>query len=201
MEQKHIRRVGGRRLLTGTAALLCALTLSTGVAYADTDGTEMQVMEPSQLEVQLGPEWAGVEFELRTDAGVYPGTIAVDEGGILSLEIGGSSSYVLSCLNSSVAVPDPNESMQAPATTVPTEDVQEENTSASENSETSAETSESGETTESEAEDTEVRIAGIPVKHLILFGGGLVLAIGALIALWIAKRRSGSSSDSDEDEE
>ena len=190
MEQKHIRRVGGRRLLTGAAALLCALTLSTGVAYADTDGTEMQVMEPSQLEVQLGPEWAGVEFELRTDAGVYPGTIAVDEGGILSLEIGGSSSYVLSCLNSSVAVPDPNESMQAPATTVPTEEDQEENTAASENSETSAETS-----------DTEARIAGIPVKHLILFGGGLVLAIGALIALWIAKRRSGSSSDSDEDEE
>ena len=201
MEQKHIRRVGGRRLLTGAAALLCALTLSTGVAYADTDGTEMQVLEPSQLQGQLGPEWAGVEFELRTDVGVYPGTIAVDEGGILSLEIGGSSSYVLSCLNSSVAVPDPNESMQAPATTVPTEDVQEENTSASENSETSAETSESGETTESEAEDTEARIAGIPVKHLILFGGGLVLAIGALIALWIAKRRSGSSSNSDEDEE
>ena len=91
--------------------------------------------------------------------------------------------------------------MQAPATTVPTEDVQEENTAASENSEASAETSESGETTESEAEDSEARIAGIPVKHLILFGGGLVLAIGALIALWIAKRRSGSSSDSDEDEE
>ena len=91
--------------------------------------------------------------------------------------------------------------MQAPATTVPTEDVQEENTAASENSEASAETSESGETTESEAEDSEARIAGIPVKHLILFGGGLVLAIGALIALWIAKRRSGSSSDSDSDEE
>ena len=147
MEQKHIRSVGGRRLLTGAAALLCALTLSTGVAYADTDGTEMQVMEPSQLEVQLGPEWAGVEFELRTDAGVYPGTIAVDEGGILSLEIGTLDRvFVLSCLNSSVAVPDPNESMQAPATTVPTEDVQEENTAASENSEASAETSESGET-------------------------------------------------------
>ena len=201
MEQKHIRRVGGRRLLTGTAALLCALTLSTGVAYADTDGTEMQVMEPSQLEVQLGPEWAGVEFELRTDAGVYPGTIAVDEGGILSLEIGGSSSYVLSCLNSSVDVPDPSESMQAPATTEPTEDSQEENSAASEPTGASEETSESGEATESDAEDAEARIAGIPVKHLILFGGGLVLAIGALIALWIAKRRSGSSSDSDSDEE
>ena len=48
MEQKHIRRVGGRRLLTGAAALLCALTLSTGVAYADTDGTEMQVMDVAQ---------------------------------------------------------------------------------------------------------------------------------------------------------
>lgn len=200
MEQKHIRRIGGRRLLTGAAALLCALTLSTGVAYADTDGTEMQVMEPSQLEVQLGPEWAGVEFELRTDAGVYPGTIAVDEDGILSLEIGGSSSYVLSCLNSSTAVPDPSESMQAPATTAPTEDHQE-NIITSENSTTTAETSESDETTESEAEGAEARIAGIPVKHMILFGGGLVLAIGALVALWIAKRHSGSSSDSDEDEE
>ena len=86
----------------------------TVFATGGTDGTELQVAEPASLEIQLGAEWAGVEFELKTDAGMYPGDVVVGEDGVLRLEIGGSKSYILTCMNSSVAVPDPE---QAPATT------------------------------------------------------------------------------------
>ena len=82
-------------------ALLCCILMCTGVVYAtgdDTDGTELQVAQPVILEVQLGPQWAGVEFQLKTDAGLYPGTIAVGQDGILRTELGNSGSYVLSCL-------------------------------------------------------------------------------------------------------
>ena len=57
-------------------ALLCCILMCTGVVYAtgdDTDGTELQVAQPVILEVQLGPQWVGVEFQLKTDAGLYPG--------------------------------------------------------------------------------------------------------------------------------
>ena len=50
-------------------ALLCCILMCTGVVYAagdDTDGTELQVAQPVILEVQLGPQWAGVEFQLKT---------------------------------------------------------------------------------------------------------------------------------------
>ena len=65
-------------------------------AYADTDGSEIQVVSPSYLEVQLGPAFAGTEFQFRTDTGIYPGLIQVGEDGVLRLEIGGSSHYILS---------------------------------------------------------------------------------------------------------
>ena len=55
-------------------ALLCCILMCTGVVYAtgdDTDGTELQVAQPVILEVQLGPQWAGVEFQLKTDVGLY----------------------------------------------------------------------------------------------------------------------------------
>ena len=81
---------------------LWALSVCSPIAYADTDGTEIQVVQPEQLEIQLGPAWTGVEFQLQTDAGLYPEPISVGEDGILRLEIGGSSRYVLSCLSSPV---------------------------------------------------------------------------------------------------
>jgi hypothetical protein len=65
-------------------------------AFADTDGSEIQVVSPSYLEVQLGPAFAGTEFQFRTDTGIYPGLIQVGGDGVLRLEIGGSSHYILS---------------------------------------------------------------------------------------------------------
>ena len=93
-------------------ALLCCILMCTGFVYAtgdDTDGTELQVAQPVILEVQLGPQWAGVEFQLKTDAGLYPGTIAVGQDGILRTELGNSGSYVLSCLTLNAAVPAPGD--------------------------------------------------------------------------------------------
>ena len=74
-------------------------------AFADTDGSEIQVVSPSYLEVQLGPAFAGTEFQFRTDTGIYPGLIQVGGDGVLRLEIGGSSHYILSCVSTGVTTP------------------------------------------------------------------------------------------------
>ncbi len=73
----------GRLLIAALAVLLLSLSLSPA-ALADTDGTEPKITnQPDQLVLQLGVRWAGVEFELRTDAGVFPVPVAVDESGVL----------------------------------------------------------------------------------------------------------------------
>ena len=74
-------------------------------AFADTDGSEIQVVSPSYLEVQLGPAFAGTEFQFRTDTGIYPGLIQVGGDGVLRLEIGGSSHYILSCVSTGMTTP------------------------------------------------------------------------------------------------
>ena len=91
-------------------SLLCILCVPVSTTYAapqGTDGSELQVMEAEKLEIQFGADWAGVEFQLKTDAGLYPGTVIVGEDGVLRMELGGSSQYILSCMNSSAAVPKP----------------------------------------------------------------------------------------------
>lgn len=178
-------------------------------AAEGTEGSEMQVLQPEQLEIQLGADWVGVEFELKTDAGMYPGTIPVGEDGVLRLEIGGSSSYVLTCLNSAVSVPDPT---QVPATTEDTKEEakeqKEETTKAeaegdqTESQETNPVQEESAEPENSPAEENaENTVAGIPVLHLALFGGGMTLAVGSLIAMYIMKRRRALDADYEEDDE
>lgn len=181
--------------------LLCCILMCTGIVYAtgdDTDGTELQVAQPVILEVQLGPQWAGVEFQLKTDAGLYPGIITVGQDGVLRTELGSSGSYVLSCVNSGVAAPSPNE------------------TSNPESAEQLPEPSESGSAAKDAAEaDGAVQltqdpdsagssIGGIPVMHLVLFGGGLLLAVGALVILRVIRNRQPVKQvpyDADEDDD
>ena len=161
-------------------AMLCIFCFPVQVSAEPQQGTtgdELQLMEAEKLEIQLGTEWAGVEFELKTDAGMYPGDVVVGDDGVLRLEIGGSKSYILTCMNSSVAVPDPE---QAPATT-------------EESSESSVEKTEN-----TSAENT---VAGISVMHLILFGGGMAIAIGALVGLYIVKRRKQLNPQYQDDDE
>lgn len=56
-------------------SMLCIFCLPVQVSAETpqgTNGDELQVMKAEQLEIQLGADWAGVEFQLKTDAGVYP---------------------------------------------------------------------------------------------------------------------------------
>lgn len=162
-------------------AMLCILCFPVQVLAETkqcTTGDELQLMKAEKLEIQLGTEWAGVEFQLKTDAGLYPGTVKVGQDGVLRMEIGGSKSYILTCMNSAVEVP---EVTQAPATT--------ETESEQNNSETNS------------AEEGSATVAGIPVLHIVLFAGGMVVAIGALIAMHVVKRRRESEPVYDEDDD
>ena len=169
--------------VTFLTALCLAMCLCT-TAFADTDGTEPKItQQPDQLVLQLGTRWAGVEFELRTDAGVFPAPIVVDEAGVLTMDLGGSTTYTLSCINSTVPIPDP-----------PTEQ-----TPDSSDQQSSAEAQQP-----QEQEPAGEPATGIPIGALVVFLVGLGCGIGGLVALYLSKRRRQEADYDewdDEDEE
>ncbi len=178
MKLKWLRSI---LVLLALVSALCASTILVSAAPQGTNGDELQVMQAEKLEIQLGVEWAGVEFQLKTDAGLYPGTVTVGTDGVLRLEIGGSSKYILTCLNSDTPAPEPDEntsgSTQAPATT----ESQSEGNAAS---------------------DTEAgTVADIPIAHLVVFIGGMVLAVGTLITLHVLKKRREVEDGYDDDDD
>ena len=178
-------------------AMVCILCFPVPASATSqgTDGTELEVIQPQNLEIQLGEAWAGVEFELKTDAGMYPGVIIVGEDGVLRLEIGGSENYILSCLNSAVAIPAPNESI--PAGTEMSSESEPGNDSPNMNEESASPTEE---TVPAKA-STEHTIAGIPIAHLTLFIGGLIVAAGTLTGIHISQKRRSAHVDYDENDE
>lgn len=187
-------------LVLSLVCILCFPVPASATAQG-TDGTELEVIQPQNLEIQLGESWAGVEFELKTDAGMYPGVITVGEDGVLRLEIGGSENYILSCVNSSVEIPEPGETLHADDETAPTEQL---GTEASEDVDATADPTEGTAPSETEIEtNPEGTVAGIPIAHLALFGGGLVIAIGGLIGIhfYQKKRETNASEDDDENDE
>ena len=178
-------------------ALMCILTFPIGVSAASqgTNGDEMQVATPEKLEIHLGQEWAGVTFELTTDYGKYPDPIPVGEDGVLCLEIGGSSSYVLSCLSSETEAPAPSE-------TSPSENAPSESTPAEDATVSKDELEDIEDVTPTEPTEEDGKVAGIPVSHIIMFGGGLLVAVGALIGInYFQKRRANASNEYDENDE
>lgn len=179
-------------------AMVCILCFPVPASATSqgTDGTELEVIQPQNLEIQLGESWAGVEFELKTEAGMYPGVIVVGEDGILRLEIGGSENYILSCLNSTVEVPMPGETVPAEAVNEPAADPSEEADPTEDNQEEETVPSES-----LPEETQEGTLGDIPVKHLVLFGGGLIVAIGTLVGINFYQKRSGKSNNSEEDDD
>ena len=66
-----VKKRSWQSLLFMVVTILALMMPQTVFATGGTDGTELQVAEPASLEIQLGAEWAGVEFELKTDAGLY----------------------------------------------------------------------------------------------------------------------------------
>ena len=186
-------------LLLAMVCIFCFPVPASATAQG-TDGTELEVIQPSNLEIQLGEAWAGVEFELKTDAGMYPGVITVGEDGVLRLEIGGSENYILSCLNSTVEIPIPGETLPAAEETAPADGP---GTEATEEQDSTADPSETTAHDQTEpAAEVDGTVAGIPITHIALFGGGLVIAIGTLVGIhFFQKKRESSNEDDDENDE
>ena len=168
-------------------AMLCILCfpIPASAVSQGTDGTELQVMKPQNLQIHLGEDWAGAGFELTTDAGKYPGVIPVGEDGVLRLEIGGSENYILSCLNSSSNIPSTGDELQL-----------------EEGSEAPTEAEDGTAPVESAPEDSkEGNPVEIPVKHMVMFGGGLVLALVALAGIHFGQSKRAAANRDDEDDD
>ena len=186
-----------KKILFACSMIACFFCMHNMPVSADTDGTELNVLEPSNLEIQLGHDWSGVQFQLKTDVGTYPEEITVGEDGILRLEIGGSSTYILTCLNSEVEAPAPGHTDSIPASgnsdeaegmSVGTE-AEEEGKPAVEREDESAERGNTG------------TVAGIPITHLLLFCGGLLLSVGTLIGIRLISNKKKELYEYDDDEE
>ena len=166
-----------KRLITIATAIAVIAVIASSAAYANTDGSEIQITDqPDKLILQLGPQWAGVEFELKTDAGVFPVPVVVDKSGILKMDLGGSKNYTLSCLTQAAAVPSPerpSETPPAPSPDPPEVDIEPE---------------------PGRAKD------GVPAGILVIFLIGLIVAAGGLLAMKYYKRRCESYDYDDEDD-
>ncbi len=123
-----------------------------------TNGDELNVAAAQKLEIQLGTDWSGKKFQLRTDVGLYPGDIIVDNDGVLRLEIGGSKSYILSCVGLGKTSKDEN--------------INDDNQSDEKSGEEAAEQGK---------QPTDNR--NIPVKHIVIFIAGIIIMAGILIAI------------------
>ena len=181
------------------AALMCMLCCASP-AFAsapddyfpgDTDGTEMQLMQPVQLEIRLGQEWVGAQFTLVTDVGQYPGAVTVAQDGTLRMEIGGSQSYVLKLVGMGNALPE--------TTAVPDGEATPEPEIAPAEGETEGDPAEEG----ASDEDTGGADAGggIPIFPIVLFGAGILIAGGVLIVMKVLAKRQASSDDEDDDDD
>lgn len=169
----------GRTVRIGLIALLL-ITLFCPAALADTGSDTPQITrQPDQLILQLGTRWAGVEFELRTDAGVFPVPVVVDESGVLTMDLGGSTTYTLSCINSTVPIPDPvpeQPDTVQPTTTPPAGELEPDDSLTSEPK-------------------------GIQPLYVAVFLIGLIAAIAGLTALHLSQKRRQAAYDEWYDEE
>jgi len=148
-----------KRALSFLIIITIAALIFPTVALADTNGSEIQITDqPDKLVLQLGPQWAGVEFVLKTDAGIFPVPVVVDSNGILTMDLGGSKTYTLSCMN---FAPDFTELKPEPSPTELPTNSEPERTSVTESNLSS----------------------GIPVLQLVIFLVGFIAAVGGLLAM------------------
>lgn len=167
------------------AAVVQIMAFACAPAYAngpeddyvpdDTDGTELQIMQPAQLEIRFGSEWAGAEFALETDAGEYPGTVPVSSDGTLRMEIGGSEAYVLRLVETPA---EPSAPTTPEPTAEPTPELPEGPKSPEEES-----------AEELPDKPVEEEAGNSPLVPIIIFGTGVVIAVGALIAMKVIGKR------------
>lgn len=204
MKKKFVKAVS---LVAALACLLC-FPVKASAASQGTNGTELEVVQAQKLQVQLGEAWAGVEFQLRTDAGKYPDPIPVGENGILELEIGGSENYLLTCLASRVEIPEPGETQAAQEDAVEatdaadaTEGIVDETDVETEGSEATEAPTENAEEPTVEADAEIAKIGDVPVTHVIIFAGGLIIAVALLIFMHMHQKNRNNLDDSNDDED
>lgn len=205
----RIRKSLAAFVLAGALVTTFGSGISVSAENQGTDGTEIQVMEAEQLEVQLGTEWAGKEFQLKTDAGLYPGTITVGEDGVLRTELGGSTRYILTCMltenpdDTEQALATGNDLSKDTADALDQEGEMESQSGESASGETGVQQTVLADASTGPAEKgegTEKTVAGIPIKHLVLFSAGMVVAVGSLIAIHIVQKRREEQDEYDEED-
>lgn len=198
-------------VLAGTLAAILGNGGSVSAENQGTDGTEMQVFKAEQLEIQLGKEWSGREFQLKTDSGLYPGIITVGEDGVLRTELGGSSRYILTCMltgnpDAGGETPVAEGSMTKERTDALPADGETESgfgEDASGETGTGMQQKEPADTSTGPAvkeRDDGQTVSGIPIKHLVLFSVGMAAAVGGLIAIHIVQKRRKEQDDYDEED-
>ena len=188
-----------------TLSLVICMVLSLGItAYAaEANELDSSVPEASEVEVvpevvaaadgpntvilDLGPEWAAVEFEVASDSGASPLMGRVSPEGTLTIDLDGGFIYTLRVDTQSLpegGVPLIGESQTQPDKSAPTDD----------------DASGTPEEPVDEPAETDTLLPGIPNLHLFLFAGGLLICIGALVTMAVLKRRR-QANDYDADDE
>jgi len=187
MEVKPMRKLIKNTILvlSLTAAILASFVFSP-LAYADTNGSELKITaQPDRLVLDLGSDWAGAEFELKLDAGVFPVPVIVNETGILSMDLGGSKTYSLRL----ISIPASDEDIIQPDTAQDSSDGPPQDSYALPGEQP----------TEAEQRITKTPVGGIPTLHLVLFIGGSLAAIGGLVIMKALKKRRYSYYDDEYD--
>ncbi len=137
-----------------------------------------------KLVIQIGAEWAGAEFELTTDMGAYPGTMVVNEAGVLSMELGGSTVYTLRRMSGPASKPVSEEAPEPPQSGDSGTPIPANGNTALPLPDTTQQPAAAPAATPSDAADAQ---SGIPTLHLVLFLGGLTICIGGLILLRLSR--------------
>ena len=122
------------------------------IGQQGTEGDELHVEQTSHIEIYLGEEYKGLQFTLITDAGEYPEPVTVDADGIITMDLGSSSSYELRNTGNYSGSNSTQEGM----------------------------VDENGEFANPFAEE-ETNKPGIPVWVIFVLGAGIVLSVIALI--------------------
>lgn len=107
----------------------------------------------------------------------------MDESGLLTMDLGGSSTYTLSCIESAVPIPDP------PADTDAGSDMDQSVSNLPAPSQPAT------------RQDNPAPVqSGLPIWPLVIFLMGLAAVGGGLVAMQISRRRQQADYDEWEDE-
>ena len=195
----HAKKFGKVVCLLAALASIMAFPVKASATAQGTSGTELNVVQAQKVEIQLGTNWTGVEFEMKTDAGMYPDAIPVGEDGILRFEVGGSESYILTCLNSYVAVPTPEEAEETvPDNTGETGTAAADETLATDVAPATDPEPDTTETTDPAEVTADAEL--VPMVYIVVAVVGIVLIAAALVYFIMSQKKNESGNDEDDDD-